>query len=294
MDELLIHLLGETHSSSGGPRQAAERQLQDLYFNENFPLTLCSIAAHDSIPISIRQSALLALKNFVLVGWSPSIDEFKGQVLVSEEAKDRLRGALLDLATSDTAERKIQSAASYVVSKIASSDYPDHWSGLLHALLQLVPEAGDTRLHGALKVLAELVEDGFSEKQFFIVAQDLVNVLRTAAENQARKPALRALAVSVFRGCFDTLEMVLEDHKVAVKTFAEGIINAWMPFFMSILKTRISEGRPEDDNQTEQYRGMVALKLQVVKVCSQDSRPHGRGRCGAGYLEIPVVLHRCT
>lgn len=273
MEEQLLQLLIETQSSADGPRKQAEKQLQTLHTIPAFPLTLATIAAHRSLSLEIRQSALLTLKAFILAAWSPQFEEFDGQVLVADEAKSHVRAALLDLATSDTTERKIQNAASYVVSKIASSDFPGDWPELLPHLLHLIPEARDASLHGALKVLAELVEDGLNEEQFFQVAKDLVNVLFVVAGNEAQKKELRALAVSVFRGCFDTLEMVMEDHKAAVKAFAEEVLNMWMPLFLSILELKLPKVLPGSVNVyngvthgTEMCRGLVALKLQAVKV----------------------------
>lgn len=271
MEEQLVHLLNETLSSAEAPRAHAEQQLLHLYANPAFPIGLAAIASHDSVALSTRQAALLALKNFVLAGWSPTIDGFKGQILVDEATKERLRVALLELATSGSAERKVQNAASYVVSKIAGADYPDRWPELLPALLHIVPDAGDACVYGALKVLTELVDDGFSEEQFFSVAQDLVNALYLAASNKARVPAIRALAVSVFKGCFDTLEMVLEDHKSAVKAFAERVLSQWLPFFNEVIKIKLGPPPLSSDAQHEHspyevYRGLVALKLQVVKV----------------------------
>ena len=265
MEQLLVQLLTDTQSSNEAQRTQAEQRLHDLCFDQNYPITLCSLAAHSGIKSSTRQAALLALKNFVLAGWSPALDEFKGQILVNDETKATLRNSLFELATSDSAERKIQNAASYVVSKIAAADYPDDWDGLLPALLLLIPQASDARLHGALKILAELVDDGFSVDQFFSVAQDMINVLHKVAGNEQKTPFLRALAMSVFRGCFDTLEMVLEDHKAAVKSFADGTLNTWMPLFQTILKSDLPILPPSDDHG----RGVVALKLQAVKVCTQ-------------------------
>ena len=56
-----------------------------------------------------------------------------------------------------------------------------------------------------------------------------------------RRPQHRALACSVFRGCFDILEMILEDHKASVKGFADEILNKWLPFFIVLLKTKLSD-----------------------------------------------------
>lgn len=266
-----MRLLANTQLAQVAPRKEAEDRLRKLYSNQAFATSLVSVASHASVPLEIRQAALLYCKTFVLAAWSPHFDEFKGRVLVSDEDKLKLRHTLLALATSDGEERKIKSAASIVVSKIASADFPDEWPDLLPALLHIIPTATDGQLHGALKVLLDLVDDCFNEEQFFKVARDLVQTVFDVAVNDARKPTLRALAVSVFRSCFDTLEMIMEDHKAAVKAFAEETLSSWTPFFVSTLKAPLPPAPAEDDEGADEgvpalYSGWIALKLQVVKV----------------------------
>lgn len=273
MEQQLLQLLAETQSPVEGLRTHAESQLEQLYTNETFPISLASIASHNSLPLNLRQAALLVLKTFVLAAWSPQHEEFKGQVLINDANKERVRNAVLELATSGENDRKIQSAASYVVSKIANADYPDQWPSLLPALLHIIPTSNDAQLHGTLKVLGDLVEDGFSEDQFFKVARDLVKVVYDVAINDLRKSTLRALAVSVFRASFDILQMVMEDHKAEVKAFADEALNAWSPFFIKIMKVQLPQAPKEDDEAkeggvAEEWRGLIALKLQVVKVRS--------------------------
>lgn len=266
-----MQLLSATQQTAQEPRKAAESQLLSLYGHPDFSRGLVAIAAHDSVPLDIRQAALLYLKTYVLAAWSPQFDEYKGQVLLQEPEKAHLRNALLELATSDREERKIKAAASYVVSKIANADFPEQWPDLLPRLLQIIPNGTDGQIHGALKVLGELVDDCFNEEQFFTVARDIIKVVFDVAVNDARRPALRALAVAVFRGCFDILEMVMEDHKAMVKSFADETLGAWVPFFVEIMKSRLppppsEEEENQESGSAETYRGLVSLKLQVVKV----------------------------
>jgi importin-9 len=158
------------------------------------------------------------------------------------------------------------------VSKIASVDFPEEWPNLLPTLLHLIPTAPDTQLHGALKVLSDLVDDSLSEDQFFSVARDIVKVVFDVATNPAKKPNLRALAVAVFRGCFDIMDMVKDEHGPEVKAFADEAINAWLPFILETMKTAlpprpqsVDEGYESPRREPEGWRGIVALKLQVVK-----------------------------
>ncbi|TKA83644.1 hypothetical protein B0A55_00427 [Friedmanniomyces simplex] len=271
MEEQLVRLLTDTQSSQEGPRKNAESQLKQQYSNPDFPLVLASIGAHSDIPVNVRQAALLYLKTFVQACWSPQFEEFGGQLYYDDGRKVQVRRALLDIALSGRDERKVQSAASLVVSKIATADFPDEWPDLLPTVLNVVGSGSDVQLRGALKVLGELVEDCFNEEQFFRVARDLVGVVQAVAVNDKRKLILRALAVSVFRSCFDVLEMVMEDHKAAVKSFAEETLSNWIPFFIDALKSPLPAAPPdeadgEEDGAFEFHRGTVALKLQVVKV----------------------------
>lgn len=277
MEQEVLQLLEATTSAQDGTRKSAELSILHLYSNPDFPFALLSISTHDEITEYLRQAALLALNRYVLATWSPTFDEdFNGTVVLNEETKARVRGQVLAICTSDSIgpsdNRKVKSAASLVASKIASVDFPEYWPELLPTLLQIISGTGpDSQVHGALRVLSELVESGFSEEQFFAIARDLVNGLQTVALNSNRKPIVRAMAMSVFRSCFDTLEMVMEDHKIAVKGFLDEALKGWMPFFVEIIQLVLPEPPHEEDETKEgglpsQFRGLTSLKLQVVKV----------------------------
>lgn len=267
-----MRLLDDTQSSQDVPRKNAEWQLKQQYSNSDFPLALINIASHKEIPVNTRQSALLVLKTFVQACWSESFDDFDGHPFTDLNKKTQVKEALLSLALSEEDDdRKIKSAASLVVSKIATSDFPDFWPNLLPTVLSVVRTGNDAQLRGSLKVLGELVDDCFTDVQFFGVARDLVTAVYAVAVDESKKPTLRALAVSVFRSCLDTLEMVLEDNKAAVKAFAEETLSDWTPFFTNTLKAPLPEAPPEapssDHSEAfELHRGSVALKLQAVKV----------------------------
>lgn len=266
-----MRLLTDTQSSQESPRRNAEWQLKQQYANSDFPVALVSIGSHSDLPIDVRQAALLYLKIWASACWSPQFDEFDGQLYVDEGMKAQIRQSLLDITVSGRDERKIKSAASLVINKIASADFPDEWPDLLPTILNVVGTGNDAQLHGALRVLGELVEDCFNEEQFFKVARDLVKVVYDVAINDQRKPILRTLAVSAFRSCFDTLEIIMEHHKADVMAFAEHSLSGWFPFFTDVLKQLLppSSTDEEEHNSTDSsefYRGSVALKLQVVKV----------------------------
>ena len=271
MEQQVLDLLAATLESNAAIRNDAERHLEQLYPNQAFPISLISIASHSSVSIALRQAALLTLKSLVLKAWSPSLDDYAGAVLVDDATKDHVRQSLLSIATSAEEEKKVVGAASYVVSKIASVDFPDAWPTLLPTLLQLVRQTNGTQLHNILVVLGNLVEDGFDEEQFSQTAVELVKCLYDVAVDGGKKFTSRALAISIFRACFDTIEMVFQTNKVSVKQFMQDASDAWLPFFIEVLKMPLPFV-PSEEQEDQMgpaaidWRGVVALKTQVVKV----------------------------
>ena len=96
------------------------------------------------------------------------------------------------------------------------------------------------------------------------MARDIIGAVTEVALDDARKPALRALAISIFRGCFDLMDIVKDDHAREVREFASGLITKWNPFFMGILRTRLPEENA-DGQQPESWKPIIMLKLQVLK-----------------------------
>ena len=274
MEQQVLDLLEATLDPSGPIRNDAERHLEQLYTNESFPISLLSIASHKEVRLEHRQSALLYLKKLVVKTWSPSLEEYEGPSVLDDATKDQVRQSVLSIATAGDEERKITGAASYVVSKIASADFPEQWPSLLLHMLALVPQAGETQLHGVLVVLGNLVEDGFDEDQFSGSAIDLVKCIYDVAVNHERKWTTRALAVSIFRACFDTMELVYLNNKASIQQFMQDASDAWTPFFIEVLKTPLPYMPSEDEENKGSpgsqavinWRGAIALKTQVVKV----------------------------
>lgn len=280
MEQQVLDLLIATLDPSGPIRNNAERHLEQLYTNEAFPISLVSIASHEEVSLQHRQAALLSLKKLVLKTWSPSLEEYEGPSTLSDATKEQVRQSVLSIATAKKEERKIVAAASYVVSKIASADFPEQWPTLLPTLLNLVNQADATQIHGVLVVLGNLVEDGFDEEQFSGSAADLIRCIYNVAIDGEKKWTTRALAVSIFRACFDTMELVYQSHKASVKQFMQEASDTWSPFFLEVLKMPLPY-MPSEQEESQgspggplvmNWRGVIALKTQVVKVGSMFRR----------------------
>ena len=279
MEDQVLAALAATLASDAAVRNDAERHLADLSTNEAFPISLISIASHTSVPKELRQSALLSLKRLVVKTWSPSVEEYDGTSPITDPVKQQVRQSVLSLATSGDGEVQVIRAASDVVSKIASADFPEQWPNLLSTVLQQIRQANAAQLHGTLIVLGNLVEDGFDEEQFSGSAMDLVKALYEVSVDNEKKLTSRALAVSTFRACFDTMELVFQTNKAAVKQFMQTASDAWTPFFLDVLNMPLpnmpNEGQVDAGTEiVKTWRGVVALKTQAVKVSGPDPRYH--------------------
>ncbi|KAM4054564.1 importin subunit beta-5 [Hirsutella rhossiliensis] len=272
MEDQLVQLLANTQLPDQGPRQQAEIELKRARSNPAFPVSLANIASHASVATAVRQSALSTLRLFIEQNWANDDPGHEPSIPISDEARILLKQSLLDLALGHEEDRKVKIAASYAVGKIAIHDFPDQWPNLLPTVLALAPSGTDTQLHGALKVLGDLVDESLSEDQFFSMAGDIAGALTQVALNTDRKPMLRALAVSVFRGCLDLMNMVKESHSQEIEAFAKHLLEgdaassspAWIPFFIGVLRERL----PAADlslGQPDVWNSLIALKLQVVK-----------------------------
>ncbi|POR35350.1 Importin subunit beta-5 [Tolypocladium paradoxum] len=293
MEDQLVQLLANTQLPDQGPRQQAEIELKRARSNPAFPISLANVASHTSVATAVRQSALTTLRLFIENNWATDDPGDEPQVPISDEARKLLQQSLLDLALSPEEDRKVGLSAecpadrrvqrehgeltspsppSYAVGKIAIHDFPDQWPSLLPTVLGVMPSGTDAQLHGALRVLGDLVDESLSQDQFFSMARDIANALTEVALNANRKPMLRALAVSVFRGCLDLMNMVRESHAQEVEAFAKQLLEGnpassspgWNSFFIRVLQERppasdLSSGQPDS------WNSIIALKLQVVK-----------------------------
>lgn len=130
LEDTLLHLLTDTHSSREAPRKAAEAHLKAAQTNPAFPGSLAAIASHGSVAPDVRQSALLVLRSFVDTNWAGYSEDGEEIVPIEEGVREALRAQMLELATGVEVDRKVRAAARYV--KFGG------WSGAAHLPVRLI------------------------------------------------------------------------------------------------------------------------------------------------------------
>ena len=264
-----MSLLKDTLKSDTNTIRNAEKTLNGLFPDPQFPLALLNIASHTDVDIGSRKSALTTLKNYVSAAWSPQFDEtFQGNVYLNNEAKSTVRDQVFNISVTPAGQGAVdlQGLAASVVGKIASADFPDEWPSILNSLLHIVNTSNDNAtLKGTLKTLAELIDAGLAEDQFFAAARDLVSAFQLVSTNSTLDLPTRALSLNVLQTSFDTLEIVMKAHEKDVRAFLDECLKTWMVFFLSVLQ----EPLPAPHNPQaadDPRRGVITLKIQVVMV----------------------------
>jgi hypothetical protein len=120
MEDQLVQLLANTQSADQVPRQQAEIDLKRAQTNPAFPTALANVAAHASISIPIRQSALSTLRLFIESNWAIDDPSDDPQIPISDDVRTQLRQTLLDLALGHEEDRKVKIAARLVPPALAS------------------------------------------------------------------------------------------------------------------------------------------------------------------------------
>ena len=275
----MLDLLQASQLSAAQPRIAAEGQLKRLYGQDTFPTALVNIGTHSDIAINDRLAALLSLKGFVNVAWSPSLEDYAGSTLIRDQTKDQVRSQLLSIVFDSRVDSKITSTTANIISNIAKADFPEDWPTLLDTLLNHIRQGNDDQVQAILVVLAELISGGFDETQFYQYAGELVGVLHDVAIASSRRLMVRAHAVNVFKSCFDFVENLKDKDEDGIKTFTQSVCDSWTPFFRDVAKEPMPPLPPKGEEESSistvasTWRGVVALKIQVVLV-RRASRPY--------------------
>ncbi|KAJ3041390.1 Importin-11 [Rhizophlyctis rosea] len=132
--EQIVTVLQQACAPASSIRLPAEEQLRQWEAFPSYYATLQEIAYDRSIPETIRQLAMLGLKNGVHKYWRKQAAGKPGAI--SPEEKAQIRSKVLNIM--DEAMRGVATQNAVFVSKIAAIDYPQEWPDLLNNLIQIV------------------------------------------------------------------------------------------------------------------------------------------------------------
>ncbi|KAJ7665464.1 ARM repeat-containing protein [Mycena polygramma] len=254
----LVQCLKATLDSNPNTRITAELKLAEYLALPDAGLALSSLTIAQDAEMSLRQSASIMLRKYVMERWSPYFQTFKGSA-PSVDVKTQIRLAVFH-GLSDP-DRKIRTLCAHTLSSIANSDWPDEYPDLLSSLIGLLSSGSSDSVHGAMQVFTEFIKSDLTEDQILPVLRDLLPVLLSIlGAPEVHAPLTCARTVSVFRQCVTALYMVKGQHPQAVKEAIATILPIWLEAFKVLLSTD-----PQVDIAHAKDWDALAVRIQVFK-----------------------------
>ncbi|KAI8076801.1 armadillo-type protein [Halteromyces radiatus] len=156
-------------------------------------------------------------------------------------------------------ESKIRVVSAYVVSKIAHDDFPEDWPNLLDILIAYLKSNSADSVHGAMRVLLEMVKQDISVQQLPQVGPVLLPELyRILTSDNIYSFRTRGRAVNIFSSCVEMLSTLREENPTLAEQYVGPLIPQWLEAFNSILSHHVQDNA---EKATEEY----GLKMDVVK-----------------------------
>ncbi|XP_057962818.1 uncharacterized protein LOC131154215 [Malania oleifera] len=253
----LLNCLNATLDTNREVRSFAEASLQQASRQSGFGGALSKVAAHQELPLGLRQLAAVLLKQFVKKHWQEDDDAFEHPLVSSEEKGIIRRHLLLSL---DDSHRKISTAISMAVASIAQYDWPDDWPDLLPFLLKLINDQTNmSGVHGALRCLALLSAD-LDDTVLPTVVPILFPCLHTIVSSpQIYDKCLRSKALSIVYSCTSMLGVMSGAYKAETSALMMTMLKTWMDQFSIILEHAVQSEDPDD----------WSIRMEVLKCLNQ-------------------------
>ncbi|KAF8336339.1 ARM repeat-containing protein [Cantharellus anzutake] len=269
----LTQCLAGTLDGDPNIRIQAELKLSELFTQNQFSFETDkpSMTVSTSLDSEARvlHSAAAAVGKYVNERWSPIFNAWKG-TSAPPEASVQVRSTLFR-GLSDPA-RGIRSVIASVISKIAHSDWPDHYSTLLNDLIGLLQSGSTDAIHGALQVFSDLSKDELTEEQLIPVLRELVPILITVVGQAEHTNFTRARAISTFKQSIVSLIMVKDQYPDAIAEASSGVLPQWLETFGALLEADpLAELRGSPDwsplaVRLQIFRTLVAIAISLPKI----------------------------
>ncbi|KAK7206401.1 armadillo-type protein [Myxozyma melibiosi] len=282
--DLVADLLNATQSSEQSIRTSAEQQINELQTSHAPDLTraLIGIGSSPAYAVPLRQSALLVLKHTIARKWSLQFEEFTGEPL-TQEVKAQVRAELFQIMRSS--ERRLQALAANLVSKISSADFPDDWPELFDDLMGLMRSSENECIRGALVILKELLDDGFTFEQFATIAGPVFEALYSLSISDTVSPkppplipssnnfslcnqieiATKAEVIDAVSAALDFFNQV-DNATQEMESFVANSIDKWSEVFARNMTIQVASAAEGDlASSLAGGYGVLALKYNTVK-----------------------------
>ncbi|XP_003739003.1 exportin-2 [Galendromus occidentalis] len=225
-------------------RKAAEKFLESVEANKNYPILLLQLIDRENVDMVIRVSGAITFKNYIKRNWSTGEDEGISQSRVHPEDRDQIKRLIVGLMLKSPSH--IQRQLSDAVSIIGKSDFPDQWPSLLDEMVRYFATADFHIINGVLQTAQSLFKRYRFEFKSEKLWREIKYVLDTFAKpltdlfvatlelttaNANNKDALRV----IFSSLVIIAEIFFSLNYQDLPEFFEDNMKIWFPPFLSLL-----------------------------------------------------------
>ncbi|GAB1609148.1 exportin-2 [Argonauta hians] len=203
----LANYLQETLSPDVETRRKAEKFLESVEINQNYPMLLLKLL-HNSVDSHIHLCAAITFKNYVKRNWR-QVEDVPDKIHASDRVAIKQIIVNLMLKTPE----QIQNQLSDAISIIGREDFPDKWPGLIGEMVEHLFSQDFHVVNGILRTAHSL----FKRYRHEFKSQELWTEIKFVLDNFAAQ----------FTQLFSTTMQLAESHSndpVALKIIFSSIV----------------------------------------------------------------------
>lgn len=247
-------------------RRPAEKFLEGVEVNQNFPLLVLHLISKTEVDMTVRVAGAIVFKNYIKRNWKVEDDE---PDRIHETDRSSIKRLIVELMLSSP--ESIQKQFSDAISIIGKSDFPTKWPELITQMVEKFSTGDFYIINGVLRTAHSLFKkyryefksnELWTEIKFVLekLAQPLTDLLlatmNLATQHAENEQALRIIYSSLVLICKVFYSLNFQD----LPEFFEDRMDVWMPNFHTLLNVDIKCLQTRDD---EDAGVLEQLKSQV-------------------------------
>ncbi|XP_066140699.1 exportin-2 [Euwallacea fornicatus] len=251
--QTLSRYLQETLNPNVNIRRPAEKFLEGVEVNQNYPLLLLNLIHKHEVDMTVRIAGSVAFKNYIKRNWNPEEDQ-----LDRIHQSDRVAIKNLIVTLMLTSPESIQKQLSDAISIIGKTDFPVKWPELITQMVEKFATGDFNVINGILRTGHSLFKkyryefksnELWTEIKYVLekLAQPLtdlfiatVNLTQTHANDVT---ALRTIYSSLVLICKVFYSLNFQD----LPEFFEDNMQVWMQNFHLLLSADLKNLQTDDD-----------------------------------------------
>lgn len=264
--QTLGRYLQETLNPDVNVRRPAEKFLEGVEVNQNYPLLLLNLVHKPEVNMTIRVAGAVAFKNYIKRNWPVEEDQ---PDRIHKSDRDAIKNLIVTLML--TSPESIQKQLSDAISIIGKTDFPLKWPELITQMVEKFSTGDFNVINGVLRTGHSLFKkyryefksnELWTEIKYVLekLAQpltDLLNATMNLAQTHANDVnALKVIYNSLVLICKVFYSLNFQD----LPEFFEDNMQVWMTNFHTMLTADVKSLQNKD---SEEAGVMEQLKSQV-------------------------------